>query len=474
MRLSRVFELLETADQNKIYVIGDSHARAIGAAIPGSENLAQNGATVSSTGAQAAAVPNNTSVVLSVGNNNVGDQAVATASAAVQLVRELKRKGCHVYFVLFPMINLQGPFAETYAAAGYTENYNRVRETLRRQVSSHAQTVIMLNTADINPSDPQKIHATNSAYSRVAAQVSRQAATHNLDVRSAEDPNEQLDTSGISEQDVALLDRDGDGVVTRGDYNHAMSYGQGEDLGSLSAISAGEGIAGLFGLLSDLMAQMERGQPSVNELRTAADRVRERQSVDDTEIDTSGLGRTGELRTGGAAERSLAQYARSRWRNRNNTELWIAQLCAQCAAETDDFRLIEEQGGRSYFQRYEGRRDLGNTQPGDGARYKGRGWIQLTGRDNYTRASRALGVDLVNNPEQAATPDIANRTAVWYFETRVMNRVTDPTDIRTITRLINGGYNGWNRRVAEFNERLDALRSTTRTAGEPGTGASST
>lgn len=69
---------------------------------------------------------------------------------------------------------------------------------------------------------------------------------------------------------------------------------------------------------------------------------------------------------------------------------------------------IRECGGRSYFQRYEGRADLGNVHPGDGVKFHGRGYVQLTGRSNYERASDALGVDFVGNPDLALRPDYAS------------------------------------------------------------------
>ena len=91
---------------------------------------------------------------------------------------------------------------------------------------------------------------------------------------------------------------------------------------------------------------------------------------------------------------------------------------------------------------YGGRKDLGNSSPGDGRRYRGRGLIQLTGRDNYREAGVALGLELVGNPNQAAEPDIAVRVALWFFESRDCNDLADRDDVEAVTRRINGGLNG--------------------------------
>lgn len=116
-----------------------------------------------------------------------------------------------------------------------------------------------------------------------------------------------------------------------------------------------------------------------------------------------------------------------------------AAFVAQLAHESGELRHFEELASG---HAYEGRRDLGNTQPGDGARFKGRGPIQLTGRANYEAASKALGVDLVNNPELAARPDVGFRVAAWYWKSRGLNELADRGDFDGITRKINGGQNG--------------------------------
>jgi predicted chitinase len=122
-----------------------------------------------------------------------------------------------------------------------------------------------------------------------------------------------------------------------------------------------------------------------------------------------------------------------------NTPQRQAAFLAQLAHESGQWKYFEEIASGSA---YEGRRDLGNTQPGDGKRYKGRGPIQLTGRANYRAAGTALGLPLEANPELAALPEVGFRTAGWFWNTKDLNRFADAGDFREITRRINGGFNG--------------------------------
>jgi putative chitinase len=134
----------------------------------------------------------------------------------------------------------------------------------------------------------------------------------------------------------------------------------------------------------------------------------------------------------------LAQYA-------IDTDTRVARFLAQICHESAGFRATEEFASGSA---YEGRKDLGNTQPGDGRRYKGRGLIQLTGRANYAEYGEALGLDLLNNPEIACEPITSLRIACEYWKRRGLNKFADQDDIETITRRINGGLNGLHDRRA--------------------------
>jgi putative chitinase len=137
-----------------------------------------------------------------------------------------------------------------------------------------------------------------------------------------------------------------------------------------------------------------------------------------------------------------------------NTPRRRAAFLAQLAHESGELRYMEE---LATGEAYEGRKDLGNTQKGDGARYKGRGPIQLTGRNNYRKAGQALGVDLEGSPQRAADPDVGFRVACWFWKVNGLNALADAGNFDAITRRINGGYNGKADRDARYLRALQVL-----------------
>ncbi len=128
--------------------------------------------------------------------------------------------------------------------------------------------------------------------------------------------------------------------------------------------------------------------------------------------------------------------------NQINTPLRIAHFLAQLGTESGDLRYAEELADGSA---YEDREDLGNTEDGDGPRFKGRGLIQLTGRANYTAFGAARNQDFVtktNYLKIATDPNLAVDVACWYWTTHGLNQYADADNINVITHKINGGYNG--------------------------------
>lgn len=134
--------------------------------------------------------------------------------------------------------------------------------------------------------------------------------------------------------------------------------------------------------------------------------------------------------------------------------LRLAHFVAQLAHESDGFSTTEEYATGSA---YEGRRDLGNVNPGDGRRYKGRGLIQLTGRANYRTYGTLLHLNLEGQPEIAADPVTSLRIACEYWRQKKLNVYADADDVLTITRRINGGTNGLTDRKAYLAKAKRAL-----------------
>lgn len=149
--------------------------------------------------------------------------------------------------------------------------------------------------------------------------------------------------------------------------------------------------------------------------------------------------------------------------NVNRIAMWLAQV----GHESAGFNATEEYASGAA---YEGRADLGNTQPGDGVRFKGRSWIQITGRNNYAAFSRWCSgkglvpspTEFVDNPNRLAELRWAGIGAAWYWTVARsdINALSDRQDLETVTRRINGGTNGLADRRDRYNRALlqgDAL-----------------
>lgn len=156
-----------------------------------------------------------------------------------------------------------------------------------------------------------------------------------------------------------------------------------------------------------------------------------------------------------------------------------AAFLAQLAHESGEFKYMEEIWGPTAQQlRYEPpstlATKLGNTQRGDGKRYKGRGPIQITGRANYKRYGDLLGLDLVGKPELAASPGVGLSVAGMFWRTNGLNALAEMQDYREVTRRINGGYTGWEERLRYYElakKVLGAGFSVSKAAPVPATAA---
>lgn len=124
---------------------------------------------------------------------------------------------------------------------------------------------------------------------------------------------------------------------------------------------------------------------------------------------------------------------------------------AQIGHESCRLRFVEELASG---EAYEGRADLGNIEPGDGVKFKGRGLIQITGRANYEKAQRALGIPLLQEPERLIQPYFAVKSACWWWQEHGLNELADKGEFEKITKRINGGLNGQEDRLYLYKRAL--------------------
>ena len=147
-----------------------------------------------------------------------------------------------------------------------------------------------------------------------------------------------------------------------------------------------------------------------------------------------------------------------------NTRLRMAAFIAQVGHESGQFRYVRELGGDKYLSKYDTgalAKRLGNTPEadGDGQKYRGRGLIQVTGRDNYLACSKALFGDdrLLRTPELLEQAEWAAKSAAWFWNSLDLNKLADSGSFEMITRRINGGVNGLAERMAFYNAALKVL-----------------
>lgn len=156
-------------------------------------------------------------------------------------------------------------------------------------------------------------------------------------------------------------------------------------------------------------------------------------------------------------ERYLAPLIQTMQEFQINTPQRIYMFLAQIGHESGQLRYVKELASGAA---YEGRVDLGNTEPGDGVKYKGRGLIQITGKKNYALAGLALDLPLLEKPELLEEDLNACRSAGWFWKNNNLNSFCDKDDFRGLTKAINGGYNGWEDRVKLLNRAKEVMQWT--------------
>lgn len=152
--------------------------------------------------------------------------------------------------------------------------------------------------------------------------------------------------------------------------------------------------------------------------------------------------------------------AMARWEIDNPKRL--AAFLAQVGHESGHLRYVKELGGNAYLSKYDTgslAKRLGNTPEadGDGQKYRGRGLIQITGRDNYRAVGEALDLPLLDQPELLEQPEWAAMSAAWFWHSRGLNALADRGEFNRITRLINGGLNGLDDRLKLWAKAREVL-----------------
>ncbi len=151
-----------------------------------------------------------------------------------------------------------------------------------------------------------------------------------------------------------------------------------------------------------------------------------------------------------------------------DTPIRQAMFLAQIGHESGHLRYVKEIWNPAqcpWQAKYEGRKDLGNTQPGDGERFMGRGLIQITGRANYRACGDALGLPLEEHPQMLEVPQFAAASAGWFWQANKLNRWADIGDFDGVSDVINrgrktpqdGDANGYRERLALYHAAQQVL-----------------
>jgi putative chitinase len=155
----------------------------------------------------------------------------------------------------------------------------------------------------------------------------------------------------------------------------------------------------------------------------------------------------------------------------------LAAFLAQCKVETASFTTLEEQPN-PYMPGYEphptdpskspaAAKAVGNTQPGDGERFKGRGYIQLSGRYNYTQFAKMSGIPVDRNPKILLDPNAAAKASIWFWQNKVKPAVSNIKNVAAVTRIVNGrAMLGLKQRTTNFQKYMKLLAPTVKKQGK--------
>lgn len=221
-----------------------------------------------------------------------------------------------------------------------------------------------------------------------------------------------------------------------------------------AAIGATMGAAGLAGGYASMTKAPAPTQPAaITQPASAVAQPSEPAKAEPAAVQTKKDDKTGAKEYGSTSmhanregQSKLLQYARKQ----GIQGVELAALLAQSAHETSGFHKMVETGSREYFAKYEGK--LGNDRPGDGYRYRGRTYLHITGKENYAKIGKAIGVDLVKHPELLEKPEIGLKASIWFWNNRVKPYVKDFSDVIGVTQRIQGSAEGLGDRSSNFDD----------------------
>jgi len=442
----RFVEFKETATATKIYAIGDSHAVAVAGtgkfiSLATNGRSAMNGANDDAVGK----VTPGSTVVLSAGANDMANpnkqQVVSRISS---LISALQQKDCKVFYILF---------AET-DNPKFAQDRNQLRQLVKASLPAGVEVIDM---GKLSVASGDGIHAPMGWYASASAKVTAGAKPGQ-----APTPDSKATKRGLFDPPANYIQvptgpkmgSRGVEVINLQRALMALGYdiGRTKDDGILgkytsAAISKFQADNKLqaTGIATPETVEAVNKAVAANPNKTKLEKAKPEEFKGKIEVSALGDKESRAVLSKEAGSQGIKGKE-------------LAAFLAQCSHESGGFRYLSEIWGPTAAQQgYEGRRDLGNTQKGDGYRYRGRGYIQLTGKHNYAQAGQALGLDLLKNPDQASTPAIGAKTSVWFWKTNVQSRVSNWDDVTAITKIVNGGYNGLDDRKMRYAAFTQAM-----------------
>jgi predicted chitinase len=432
----RFVEFKQTETGTKIYAIGDSHA----VAISGSGkfiSLATNGRSAMS-GANDDAVEKVTpgsTVVLSAGAN---DMLSANKSGVVgrvnSLISKLQAKDVKVFYVLF---------AET-DNPKFAKDRNQLRQMVKSSLPAGVEVIDM---GKLSVSSGDGIHAPMGWYGSAASKVKAGAKPGQAPTPDSKVPGTVAGAGFIQVPTGPKMGSRGVEVINLQRALMALGYNVGptKDDGIIGKFTSAA--IAKFQTDNKLQATGTATPETVEAVNKAVAANPNKISLEKAKPEEF----KGKIAVSALGDKESRALLSKEAQGQGIKGKELAAFLAQCSHESGGFRYLSEIWGPSAAQQgYEGRKDLGNVRKGDGYRYRGRGYIGLTGRTNYREAGGKLGLPLEEKPELVEQPDVAAKTAVLFWKTYVQPKVSNWDDVRTITRIINGGYNGLDDRMMRF------------------------